>query len=52
MVDLMVENWDGIRDKFFDLTMSEQEEMMDHFNSTIENLGDSLFGDEANPKDF
>ena len=25
---------------------------MDHFNCSINNLGDSLFGDEANPEDF
>ena len=52
MVDLMVENWDQIRDKYFGMDMSEQEDMMDHFNSSIENLGDALFGDEANPRDF
>ena len=25
---------------------------MDHFNSTIENLGDTLFGDDAGIDDF
>ena len=26
--------------------------MMDHFNGEIENLGNSLFDDGANPEDF
>ena len=52
MVELMVDNWDQLQDKFNDYSEAEKDEMMDHFNCCINNLGDSLFGDEANPEDF
>ena len=52
MLELMVENWDQLQEKFADYSESEKEEMIDHFNNTIENLGDMLFGDDANVDDF
>ena len=52
MVEIMIDNWDQLQDKFNSQTESEKEEMMDHFNCSIDNLGDTLFGDDANPDDF
>ena len=52
MVELMVENWDQLQEKFTEYSESEKEEMIDHFNSTIDALGDTLFGDDANLDDF
>ena len=52
MLELMVENWDQLQEKFADYSESEKEEMIDHFNNTIENLGDMLFGDDANKEEF
>ena len=52
MVELMSENWEQLQEKFRGQTEAEKEDMMDHFNSSIENLGDTLFGDDANIDDF
>ena len=52
MVELMADNWEQLQEKFNSQTEAEKEEMMDHFNSTIENLGDTLFGDDAGIDDF
>ena len=41
-----------LQEKYNDQTEAEKEEMTDHFNSAIENLGDTLFGDEPNIDDF
>ena len=30
----------------------EREEMMDFFNSNLENLGDTLFGEDSTPEDL
>ena len=52
MVELMLDNWDQLQQKFADYSESEKEEIIEHFNSTIDALGDSLFGDEANKAEF
>ena len=52
IIELMVDNWEQIQEKFSGQTQSEKEEMMDHFNSAIENLGDVLFGEDSNIDDF
>ena len=52
MVELMSSNWSSLQEKFNGQTEAEKEDMMDHFNSSIENLGDTLFGDDANIDDF
>ena len=52
MLELMIENWDQIQEKFESQTETEKEDMMDHFNSRIENLGDTLFGEGSNSDDF
>ena len=52
MLELMLDNWDQLQEKFKSQTETEKEDMMDHFNSSIENLGDTLFGDDANIDDF
>ena len=52
MLELMLDNWDQLQEKFKSQTETEKEDMMDHFNSKIENLGDTLFGEGANSDDF
>ena len=48
----MIDNWDQLKEKFNGYTESEKEDLVEHFNCAIFNLGDNLFGDDANPKDF
>ena len=52
MVELMIENWDQLQEKFAEYDESEKGEMIEHFNSTIDCLGDSLFGGDANQEEF
>ena len=52
MLELMTENWDQLQDKFNSQNESEKSEMLEHFNQTIECLGDTLFGDDCNIEDF
>ena len=52
LVELMVENWDQLQERFAEYDESEKGEMIEHFNSTIDCLGDSLFGDDANKEEF
>ena len=52
MVELMIDNWDQLQSKFNDYSESDKDDLMDHFNCAINNLGESLFGDDANPEDF
>ena len=47
MMDLLRDNWDQVQAKFNDLNESEKNEMLEHFNSQFENLGDALFGSDA-----
>ena len=48
----MVDNWDQLQAKFNGYSESEKDELMDHFNCSIETLGDVLFGSDASPDDF
>ena len=52
MMDIFRENWDQIQDKYNNLSESERTEMLDHFNSQFENIGDSLFGSNAGPEEL
>ena len=52
LVELMCETWDAIQSKFNEQTESEKEEMLEMFNSKVDCLGDSLFGDDANSENF
>ena len=52
MIDLMVYNWSALQERFNEQTESEKEEYIEHFNSAIDGLGDTLFGDVANIIDF
>ena len=47
LVDMLKENWEQIQTKYNELTETEKNEMLEHFNSTFENIGDTLFGEEA-----
>ena len=47
MLEMLSHNWDQIQQKFQNASESEKAEYLEHFNSNFENLGDSLFGDEA-----
>ena len=52
MLDLLIDNWDQLQDRFNSYADSEKDEMVEYFNLTINNLGDNLFGDDATPSDF
>ena len=52
MVDLMKENWDQIQESYKSQPQSIRNEMHDHFNNQVEELGNNLFGDYANPDDL
>ena len=43
----MQENWTQVKEKYKSLKADEKDEMMNYFNSAIENLGDILFGDDS-----
>ena len=47
MLEIFKENWTQIQDKYNNLSGSEKAEMLDHFESQFENIGDTLFGDDA-----
>ena len=52
MVEMMQENWAQIRENYNSQSAEDQDDMIEHFNSAVENLGDNIFGDESNPQDF
>ena len=41
-----------MREKHNSGSEEEKDEMIDFFNSNLENLGDTLFGDDATPDDI
>ena len=41
-----------MKEKHNSQSEEEREEMMDFFNSNLENLGDTLFGDDTTPEDL
>ena len=45
-------NWDELQKRFLELGEDDQSEIIQHFNATIENCGDSLFGDDVTADDF
>ena len=47
LVDMLKENWEQIQTKYNELTETEKNKMLEHFNSSFENIGDMLFGEEA-----
>ena len=52
MLELMSSNWEQIRDAFAQYSDEEQNELMDHFNDTLDDLGENLFGEDAQMEDF
>ena len=52
MVEMLVDNWQQLQEKFNAQNQTEKEEMSEHFNMTVDGLADSLFGDDANIDDF
>ena len=47
IVEALQENWTHVKEKYRSMKADEQEELMDHFNSAIDNLGDILFGEDS-----
>ena len=47
MVEALSSNWPQIKDKYNEKSEEEKDEMMDYFNSQIENLGSTLFGEDT-----
>ena len=52
MLELMEENWEELQSAFAGHSNEEQEELLDYFNSAIEDLGDNLFGNDASFEDL
>ena len=52
IVNLMCENWEPLQEKYKAQPNAEQEEMIEHFNSAVEGLGDALFGDDSGEEEF
>ena len=48
----LCDNWDQLQDNYQSQTETEKEDMLEYFNSAIENLGDTLFGDDAEVEAF
>ena len=48
---MLSENWQQFRDKYYALAQEEQDEMLEHFEGIIENLGDILFGEDSSDED-
>ena len=49
--EMLSENWQQFRDKYNALAQDEQDEMLEHFEGIIENLGDILFGEDSSDED-
>ena len=47
LVEAFTENWDHVKQSYNSKSDEEKEELMDFFNTTIENLGSILFGDDT-----
>ena len=52
MVEALASNWTQIKDKFNEKSEEERDEMMDYFNSQIDNLGSCLFGEDTEPNEL
>ena len=51
LIDMLSENWEQYQDAFKGKSEAEQEELLAHFESINEDLGDCLFGDSASAED-
>ena len=51
MIDMLSENWEQIQEAFKGKSEDEQEQLLAHFESINEDLGDCLFGDSASAED-
>ena len=49
--EMLSENWQQFRDKYNALVQEEQDEMLEHFEGIMDNLGDILFGEDSNDED-
>ena len=52
MLELMTENWSSIQENFQSQEEQDREDMLEHFNDAIEELGDQLFGEDASVDNF
>ena len=52
MVDLLKENWDQIQSDYKAQEEQDKNDMYDYFNNEVEELGNNLFGQYANPEDL
>ena len=50
--DMLSENWDQFREQYLALDPQDQDDMLEHFEGVIENLGDILFGEDSNEEDL
>ena len=52
MIELLKDNWADLQSAFSSYSKEEQDELLDHFNQALEDLGDNLFGADANIDDL
>ena len=52
LLDMVNENWSQIKENFKASSEEEQEGLLEHFNSAQDEMGDMLFGDDADYEDF
>ena len=51
VIDILIENWDQIQNVYKSKSEDEQEELLAHFESIHNDLGDCLFGENASAED-
>ena len=47
LLETLKENWEQMRKAYNEKDDGEKEEMLNYFNSAIENFGETLFGDDS-----
>ena len=52
VIEMLAQNWHQFRDNYNSLEQEEQDGLLRHFESLIENLGDILFGEDSNAEDM
>ena len=45
--EVLWQNWGQVQQKYNEMVEEEKSDILEHFNSAYENIGDKLFGNEA-----
>ena len=52
VMETLCDNWSQLQDNYLNQTETEKEDMLEYFNNAIENLGDTLFGEDCDVEAF